>query len=181
MDSRNPTAGSFKKKKSLWLIIIVYVTVIYLTLPIMRPVLNFLYKTLGKDVLSLGVNGLLILAILSFLIFIFKNSNQGYGRQALILVILLVGGVVAMGYERPEERLHFLEYGILGYLVLKATMNSWRLSVLSSFVLVSIIGIGDETIQRFLPNRVGDIRDVFMNSFGGLLGIGVMGVWNGKR
>ena len=60
-------------------------------------------------------------------------------------------------------------------------MNSWRLSVLSSFVLVSIIGIGDETIQRFLPNRVGDIRDVFMNSFGGLLGIGVMGVWNGKR
>lgn len=170
-----------KYNKRLWIIITIYIATIYTTLPVMRPVLNFLYKSLGKDVLSLGVNGLLVLAILSFLIFIFKNSNQRYGRLTLILVVLLLGGVVAMGYERPEERLHFLEYGILGYLVLKATMNSWRLPVLSSFVLVSIIGIGDETIQRFLPNRVGDIRDVFMNSFGGLLGIGVRGLWNGKR
>ena len=52
---------------------------------------------------------------------------------------------------------------------------SRKLVYLSSFVLVSIIGIGDEIIQQLLPNRVGDIRDVFMNSFGGLLGIGVRG------
>lgn len=169
-----------KSKSHLWLIIMAYVAVIYLTLPVMRPVLMFLQKTLGKDVLSLAVNLLLVFAVSFSFILIVKKRNLGHGRLALILAILLAGAGVAMGYEIPAERIHFLEYGILGSLVLNAAINSWKIPILSSFVFVSIIGIGDETIQWFLPNRVGDIRDVFMNSVGGLLGISVTGLWNGK-
>lgn len=166
--------------KGLWIFIIVYIAIIYATLPIMRSVLTFLYKTLGKEILSLGVNGILVVGGLSFFIFIFKNSERDYGRLALILGVLIIGTAVAMGYGIPEERVHFLEYGILGYLMLKATTYSWRMPFFASFILVFIVGIGDEAIQWFLPNRVGDMRDVFMNSFGGLLGVCIGRLWYGK-
>lgn len=85
-----------------------------------------------------------------------------------------------MSVDVPVERVHFLEYGILGYLVFMATTDSWKRPFIYSLLLVSIIGIGDETIQWFLPSRVGDMRDVFMNSFGGLLGIGIKRLKDGK-
>jgi hypothetical protein len=167
-------------RKRLWLFIAVYVIFIYLTLPLMRPVLNFLYGALGKEVLSLGVNGLIALAIVSFSIYAYKSGFRMYPRLALIFLIMLAGGVVAMGLDIPEERVHFLEYGVLGYLVLKATVDSWMIPFLFSFILVSIMGGGDELIQWLLPDRVGDMRDVFMNSFGGLLGISVGRLRYGK-
>lgn len=139
----------------------------------MRPVLNYLYKTMGREGLGLGLNGLLVLAILFFFIFIYRNCSKGYPTLGLISALLLLGGAIAMSLDVPEERLHFLEYGILGCLVLKAMEGGWRLPFLSSFVFVSIVGGGDEAIQWLLPNRVGDLRDVLMNSFGGVLGIAI--------
>jgi hypothetical protein len=161
----------------LWAIITVYVGLIYLTLPVMRPVINFLYEALGKEALSMGVNGLLALAIICFSAYIYKNGLTGRLRLALVFFVMLAGGLVAMGLDIPEERVHFLEYGVLGLLVLKAMgCGSIRL-VLYSVILVSIIGAVEELIQLILPNRVGDMRDVLMNVFGGSLGIGVGWLW----
>jgi hypothetical protein len=169
--------NGLKSNKRLWLFIAVYVIFIYLTLPIMRPVLNFLYEALGKEALSIGVNGLLALAIVSFSIYVYKSGFRMYPRLALIFLIMLAGGVVAMGLDIPEERVHFLEYGVLGLLVLKATGVGSIRFVLYSVILVSLIGAVEELIQWSLPNRVGDMRDVLMNVFGGSLGIGVGWLW----
>jgi hypothetical protein len=146
-------------RNRLWAIITVYVAFIYLTLPVMRPVLNFLYEALGKEILSLGVNGLLVLAIVSFSIYVYKSGFRVYPRLALIFLIMLAGGFVAMGLGIPEERVHFLEYGVLGVMVLRAMTGSWGVPVLSSLILVSLIGAVEELIQWSLPNRVGDMRE----------------------
>jgi VanZ family protein len=43
--------------------------------------------------------------------------------------------------------------------------------IIATCCLITLIGVVDEIIQWFLPNRVGDMRDVAMNSFGGLSGL----------
>lgn len=150
----------------------------YLTLPFFGELLRFLDKTLGGQLLSALINSLLALSVLFSFIYFAKNNKKAYKRMILTFAVLAVGVAIAMGYEIPAERLHFLVYGIIGSLIFKATADTWRLPFLSSFALVSGIGGGDEAIQWFLPNRVGDIRDVFMNSFGGLLGISITSLWH---
>jgi VanZ family protein len=60
-------------------------------------------------------------------------------------------------------------------LIVKAFDNTNLRTIVISSILVFIIGLVDEFIQWLLPNRVGDLRDVAMNTIGGLLGI-----WFGK-
>jgi VanZ family protein len=72
----------------------------------------------------------------------------------------------------PEERIHFVEYAVLGvllYFALREGILGRRL-ILYIPALVFIIGLGDELIQGILPNRVYDFRDVLMNLAGGILG-----------
>jgi len=45
--------------------------------------------------------------------------------------------------------------------------------IIISVFIIFLAGAVDEIIQYFLPNRVGDIRDVFFNFVGGLLGLWV--------
>lgn len=40
-----------------------------------------------------------------------------------------------------------------------------------SFLFILAIGILDELFQWWLPTRVGDLRDVFFNTLGGIWGI----------
>ncbi|MEK7197011.1 MAG: VanZ family protein [Thermodesulfovibrionales bacterium] len=79
--------------------------------------------------------------------------------------------------ERPEERVHFLEYGILGFLVSTATGTGSR-HLIRALLLIVLIGSVDEFIQLLLPNRVGDLRDVLMNATGGVLGLWVEKFWS---
>lgn len=171
-----------KSKKWLWVIITMYIAIIYLSLSSARSFLTFLQNSFGVEAVRFGINSLLVLSVLTFFTYIALSINDYHGKNRVVsvMIVLLLGGMMAMNIDIPEERIHFLEYGILGYLVLKATIDSWRFSVIYSFFLVSIIGAGDETIQWFLPNRVGDISDVFKNSFGGLLGISIKRLKNGK-
>ena len=73
------------------------------------------------------------------------------------------------------ERVHFIQYGLLGLLVSRAyKISSFKMLLVSSLLIVSV-GLVDEIIQWYLPNRYGDIRDVVMNSLGG-----VSGLWLGQ-
>lgn len=175
-------ASLLNSKKRLWIVITIYIAVIYSSLSLMRSFIGFLYNSLGVETVEFGINSLLILSILAFLIFISISINtyQKQKRLVLILVVMALGGGISMSVEVPVERIHFLEYGILGYLVFKATIDTWKLPFIFSLLFVSVIGMGDEIIQWFLPSRVGDLMDVCMNSFGGLLGIGIKRLKDGK-
>ena len=69
------------------------------------------------------------------------------------------------------ERVHFIQYGLLGLLVSRAYKISSFKMLLASGLLIVSVGLVDEIIQWYLPNRYGDIRDVVMNSLGGLSGL----------
>jgi VanZ family protein len=73
----------------------------------------------------------------------------------------------------PEERTHLVEYGVVALLIyeaLKERASQGRyapalLATLSS----SFLGVLDECIQAFLPNRLFDPRDIFFNVLAGVV------------
>jgi VanZ family protein len=62
------------------------------------------------------------------------------------------------------QRFHFIEYGIITFLFYRA----WRpledpAIVVLPFVAGLLVGTADEWLQWFIPNRVGEMADIFLN------------------
>jgi VanZ family protein len=75
--------------------------------------------------------------------------------------------------ERPIEQVHFLLYGVLSGIIfwaLSMDLAGWVLYPWTLLV-VFLIGMGDELIQWWLPNRVADFHDVLFDALGGALGL----------
>jgi hypothetical protein len=91
-------------------------------------------------------------------------------RYSLIAIALVFGAwyAVSLGTGNPEvdvvERFHFVEYGLVTLLFYRA----WRpLDDGSVYVLPVLCGIlvgtFEEWFQWFIPVRIGEMRDVFLN------------------
>ncbi len=75
-----------------------------------------------------------------------------------------------------EERVHILEFMVLGFL--GRTDTKLKIHPLLLVFLVSFI---DEGFQYILPGRVFDLRDVLLDLLGGLLGLGLAMIWKRFR
>ncbi|HXG55213.1 MAG TPA: VanZ family protein [Vicinamibacterales bacterium] len=87
---------------------------------------------------------------------------------------ILAGIVLAAAYsqyaagDNPEsnavERFHFIEYGLVTFLFYRAWRPLEDLGVLLLPMLAGlIVGAAEEWLQWFIPNRVGEFRDIFLN------------------
>lgn len=86
-------------------------------------------------------------------------------RNIWLMGLLAVAAVLVFKLiPLPVERVHFVEYGVLGWL-------SYRAFGKKAVIYVIFIGIIDELIQGVLPDRFFDLRDIFMNITGGGIGI----------
>src|SRR5262249_14955125 len=73
------------------------------------------------------------------------------------------GSSSASATTRAVERFHFVEYGLITLLFSRAygvTPGGLTMGALSAFV----VGIADEAFQWFIPDRIGELRDVLLNS-----------------
>ena len=144
-----------------WLIIITYTALIYSTLGVARDIVNKI-RSIG----SLEYITITLVAIF-LLILIFSNIRKISQKQILYRILLTICfiALIITVTEFPEEKMHVIEYGLLGWLIAWA-MSSSHLhirNILLGLLLGWGIGFGDEIIQYFLPNRVYDIRDVVLN------------------
>jgi hypothetical protein len=89
--------------------------------------------------------------------------------------LIVVAGAIAFAYARwsalgvPDsdavERVHFIEYGAIAWLFYRAWLPIGGASILLlAFLSAFTVGIFEEWFQWFIPARVGEIRDVFLNS-----------------
>lgn len=153
-----------------WLQVIILTILIFSTLSIVRPIVNFLKKTGTLDIVVWGS----LIVFCFFLVYFIKQAKLKSMPRYIVLGILLICYGLSLQYliVAPEERIHFIEYGMLSLFFFRAFSFDIRkkwLNYALTLSAVSLVGYLDEVVQYILPNRVYDIRDVGLNSLAGFL------------
>ena len=144
----------------------------------MRSILRTLKESLGRESFSTALLLTMLCASLFVLVAGWRRSLKHCGLVALPLALI---GIVSLNLSIPEERVHFLQYGLLGIMV-AATARNESLALLAKLATFAIlVGVIDECIQWYLPNRVGDFRDVAFNTMAAILGIWIGNTLFGSR
>lgn len=99
--------------------------------------------------------------------FISKISSHDYSDSELTHVVDNCIIIV-------RKSAHFLEYFILGILILNVIKDYKMLTInwnIIALILCFVYACTDEFHQLFIPGRSGNIRDVVIDTFGSLCGI----------
>jgi len=166
-------------KKHRWLMVVVYVLITYLNLFLLPFIANI---TEGKGIMSHSTTVIFVVFLLalfgSFYFLFHIRQPRAYQLLAVIVILYLV---CLQDMPDPISRIHLVEYSILMWLLflaLKTDFVGLKLYGLAISMLF-IIGLVNEFLQLFLPQRVFDINDIFNNMLGGYLGAAVY--WVLKR
>lgn len=158
-----------KRERLWWIAALGLIVLIYSTLYVARGPVDFLR---ARGLLRVTVGAVFAISALGTVFLLWK---RGLGRREAM--VLLVFGLVFFGAvllaPMPEEKLHFLEYGLLGGLLFHACgerairlgRGAWGAAV-TAILLAGLAGWGDEGIQAILPNRHYDPRDIIWNLLG---------------
>jgi VanZ family protein len=84
-------------------------------------------------------------------------------------------------WAKPEEAIHFLEYGLLGFLLYQALRHHIHDKGIYfiTFLIGALVGIFDESLQWMIPRRVWDFRDLGINALS--VGLCLVAIWKGIR
>lgn len=99
--------------------------------------------------------------------------NRSARVLAALAAVAAVYAAVVMPMDSPEEKLHFIEYGLVGLLAwasAPARLLAWRRAAFASAFSLAA-GWTDEGIQALLPSRYYDLRDVAFNFAAGALAV----------
>jgi VanZ family protein len=144
---------------------------IVLVSPFMGQLQSFLRRSLTTQnyVLLFGV-GVLAAVGFAMAIALLRIREQRAQRFGLLAAALVFGGAYmwATGTPYPEvnavERVHFVEYGLIALLFYRAWRPAGDVSIVILPVLAGfMVGTFDEWLQWFIPVRVGEAHDVFLN------------------
>ena len=154
-----------------WLIAVLVSAAVVLGSPCMGQLQRFLRQSLSTRnyVLLFGV-GVLAAVGLVILTAFFRIRERRAQRFGLLVIALLFGGAYMWwtGTPYPEvnavERVHFVEYGLIAFLFYRAWHHANDPSIVILPLLAAFtVGILDEWLQWFIPFRVGEAHDVFIN------------------
>lgn len=165
------------RERRWWIAALAWVVLVYSTLYFVRGPVEFLR---ARNLLRLSVAALFALAAAAVVVYLWKR-RVGLREGLVFLGFAVVFGAAVLLAGLPEEKLHFLEYGLLGALFYHACRERARRkatgrlrAALVAAALTSLAGWGDEGIQGLLPNRYYDLRDILWNLLGGTLVIAAL-------
>jgi glycopeptide antibiotics resistance protein len=161
------------RERRSWLLVSAWMVVLYSTVPVARRIQAFVDDRWGRQVFTSGVLAVLIVGLGLALLYAYRHRSLVTGKRAAWLVgIAVVYAYFTMSLqENPEESLHFVEYGILAYLLFRALSHRVRdpSIYLAATLLGAIVGLGEEVLQWATPRRYFDFRDVALNTLSVLL------------
>jgi len=132
----------FSSEWKAWTAVAVYTGLLYSTLTLAFDAYVFVYDRVGRETVSFWM-------------------NFAVGATGVLVVAYCLSQLPV-----PAKRFHFLQYGPLTALVYAAlafrSRNPDR--YVWAMLLVSLIGLGDETIQALLPDRHFGMLDLVINS-----------------
>ncbi len=148
-----------------------YIAYLILSAAFARKGLTWLTGLIGHPGIR-NLSWVLLGGSLLLLILLFRKDRPPWPRILAVTLSFVGIFLFLKGMHKPEERIHIFQYGLLGYLLM-ATLRekSWKQALLLSLLIVLAVSGADELFQAFLPDRVGDIRDVGFGCLGGTWGI----------
>ena len=159
----------------------VVLAAIYTTLGVVRTITNFLRD---HGLLRVSVVAAFVIAGAVVCWWILRNARNRSRR--VLRTTLLVGlayAVVIVPMKSPEEKIHFIEYGIVAVLAHAAAPRKWSRGkrFIACLLFVAAAGWIDEGIQGLLPSRVYDLRDVAFNAAAGLMALGAVAIFSARE
>lgn len=164
--------GYLEKKNTArmiwWTVVILYTASIYGTLGVAVK----WWRSFDSAVGGRGITGIYTLcgaaAVAVFVYMAVVRKERAVTKYVYTAGFLTLLFALSRITPLPTEKVHLLMYGALGVMVYKAisvdmARTDWRVYVLGVF-LCSAIGLGDEIIQGFLPDRVFDWKDITLNA-----------------
>lgn len=126
---------------------------------------------IGEAGFLAGVQLILIGSGSAFFIFVARRGVSFVGAFQIGLVTI-VGLGLAWLVKLPEEKLHILEYAVLGWFAGRdlSRRRGGIQGVLRGSLACAAVGLLDELIQGLLPFRFFNFRDLIFNALGGFLG-----------
>ncbi len=111
-----------------------------------------------------------VFLVLLFALIIIKArrpKDAFHSRVFFVTLMLLAAGGMALHAEYlvPIEVVHFLVFSCYGWL------SNTVFGLFAGIVSVIIMSVGDEVLQHYLPDRVGDMHDVVINLISGIIGV----------
>lgn len=154
---------------------------IYATLGVVRDIVNFLRDRGG---LRTSVGVAFVFAAIAFLWVILRDARNRSPRALFSLAAIGVAyAAVIYPMERAEEKIHFIEYGVVALLAHLAAPRTW--SSVKRFIacalFVTAAGWIDEGIQGLLPSRVYDLRDVAFNAAAGVMALVAIAIFSPRE
>jgi len=133
--------------------------------------MDFFRVWLGDNNFSSLIALTLDISWLAFFIIITKRQNAL--KKLFVALLLITGTILAYQIKIPEERIHILEYMILGWFTGKDLLKDGKhkVNIFLACVFTLLVGVFDELFQKILPYRVFDMRDILFNSAGGTGGV----------
>ena len=153
------------RERRLWLVVLVVVVAIYSTLGLARTLAGALRDRNLLD--STFVLGALLIG--AAIVTLGLKTRPG---RAEVGVVLGVTATYLMAFVRmalPEERTHLIEYAVVAIFIHEALTERARqgrhvpLPAVLAFGATALFGTIDEVIQAFIPSRVFDPVDIFVN------------------
>jgi phosphoglycerol transferase MdoB-like AlkP superfamily enzyme len=158
-----------------------YLLAIYATLGVVRQVVNFLRD---RGELRASVGAAFVFAATAFLWLIVHDARNRTWRAMLSLLVIGVAyAAVIYPMERAEEKIHFIEYGVVAMLAHGAAPRTWSNAkrVLACALFVTAAGWIDEGIQGLLPSRIYDLRDVAFNAAAGVMALVAIAIFSPRE
>ena len=165
------------EKKTAWAIVLLYITLIFITLGDVVPIVNFAEKKLGNN-FDFIMKYSLYFFFSGFFVYITAIKKERRLTQYIYYILILIAFILVIkGFVLyPAEYIHLIEYSIFGALFFW-TMSLYGLSLLASYgvtVFVALlVGSADEIAQSFIPMRFFDFKDILINFQSGILGAAV--------
>ena len=144
---------------------------VVLSAPFMGRLQSLVRSSVSSRAYVIGLGVLVGVVIIGAIAIAFLRIREQRGRRLAVMATAIAIGAVytaALSSGEPEqdavERFHFVEYGLIAVLFYRV----WRRAADPSAVVLPIlcgfaVGTLDEWLQWFIPNRVGEVKDIFLN------------------
>ena len=175
--------SSKKKIFFSWLWVSICTLSIFLIIPIARTIRNFVEANWNAALFGyfvLFIVGMVFLFSLYLLWFRLKIRTLSSYLWLTAIALVYIFFTLKL-WRRPEEAIHFLEYGLLGFLLFQALRHRVQDKGIFfiAFLFGALVGIFDEALQWMIPRRVWDFRDLWINALA--VGLCQVGIWKGIR